>query len=73
MLTLVLESSPVMDKRQLIEAIQETNPHAETRFLSQFNEQDLAEYLARLQQASTRNISLKSWTRPAKREYRMVS
>ncbi len=66
-----------MDKRQLIETIRTLNEHAEPKFLQQFAETDLAQYLERLQQASTRNIRLKRWVRPAKREsqreYRMVS
>jgi hypothetical protein len=62
-----------MDKRQLIASIQETNHNADTRFLSQFSEQDLAEYLQRLQQASLRNIRLKPHRRPVRREYRAVA
>ncbi len=62
-----------MDKRQLIEAIQTLNENADTKFLQQFVESDLAQYLERLQQASTRNIRLKSWVRPARRDYKMVS
>jgi len=67
------ESSPAMDKRQLIEAIQTLNENAEGRFLEQFDAQDLAEYLKRLHEASTRNLHLKTWAKPSKREYRMVS
>ncbi len=67
------ESSPAMDKRQLIAAIQETNQNADTRFLSQFSVQDLSEYLQRLQQASLRNVRLKPNFRPQRREYRAVA
>lgn len=62
-----------MDKRQLIAAIQESNQNAETRFLSQFSEQDLSEYLQRLQQASIRNVRLKPHQKPLRREYRAVA
>ncbi|MBC7782769.1 MAG: hypothetical protein H7144_02935 [Burkholderiales bacterium] len=62
-----------MEKRQLIEAIQTLNENAESKFLQQFEAPDLAEYLKRLQDASTRRIHLKTWSRPAKRDYRMVS
>ncbi len=62
-----------MQKSQLIQAIQALNENAESQFLEQFNETDLAEYLKRLEEASQRNIHLKTWSRPSKREYRMVS
>lgn len=62
-----------MDKRQLIEAIRRLNEHAEERFLQQFDETDLAQYLNRLEQASVRNVHLKHWSRAPKRGYRMVS
>lgn len=62
-----------MDKRQLIDAIRNLNEHAEAKFLQQFEESDLAQYLHRLEQASVRNVSLKHWSRAPKRGYRMVS
>lgn len=62
-----------MDKRQLIASIQQAHPTADTRFLSQFSQQDLAEYLERLQNASLRNIRLKPHRRPVRREYRAVA
>jgi hypothetical protein len=62
-----------MDKRQLIASIQETNQNADTRFLSQFSEHDLAEYLERLQHASVRNIRLKPHVRPVRREFKAVA
>ncbi|HEX8342140.1 MAG TPA: hypothetical protein VF624_14645 [Tepidisphaeraceae bacterium] len=62
-----------MNKRQLIDAIRELNEHATEIFLQQFAENDLSEYLVRLREASTRNVRLTRWRRPARREYRMVS
>ena len=62
-----------MNKRQLIDAIRELNQHATEQFLQQFAESDLSEYLTRLKEASTRNVHLTRWRRPARREYRMVS
>jgi hypothetical protein len=62
-----------MNKRQLIDAIRGLNQHAETGFLEQFAEVDLAEYLERLQGAANRNVRLTSWVKKPQRDYRMVS
>jgi hypothetical protein len=62
-----------MNKRQLIEAIRAVNENAEERFLEQFAEADLAEYLNRLQHASTRNVRIASWVKKPNRDYRLVS
>ena len=62
-----------MEKRQLITDIQQINVNAETKFLEQFCEADLQEYLARLQSASQRPVRMKAWTRPLRREYSRAS
>ena len=61
-----------MDKRQIIEAIRQINTNAELKFLEQFGEADLHEYLVRLKSISQRP-ALKAWTRPLRREYSQAS
>ena len=61
-----------MDKRQIIEAIRQINTNAEVKFLQQFGEADLNEYLVRLKSLSARPV-LKAWTRPVRREYSQAS
>jgi hypothetical protein len=61
-----------MDKRQIIEAIRQINTNAEVKFLQQFGEADLNEYLVRLKSVTARP-ALKAWTRPVRREYSQAS
>jgi hypothetical protein len=48
------ESTPTMNKRQLIDEIRGRNPTAQEDFLEQFSEQDLREYLASLEAAQAK-------------------
>lgn len=61
-----------MQKRQLIEDIQKINPSAHERFLAQFDEQALAQYLDHLQAAKERRIHISGWVRQ-RRKVRMAS
>jgi Mg/Co/Ni transporter MgtE len=61
-----------MDKRQLIEAIREHNPTAEIRFLNQFNEAQLQQYLDALDAARRKDLLIAGWVRPRPR-LRMAS
>lgn len=66
--TLCPESSPAMNKRQLIEAIQTANPSATERFLQQFDADSLQQYLNRLEDAARRAPKIAAWVRPVRRD-----
>lgn len=66
--TLSRESSPAMNKRQLIEAIRAANPSATEQFLQQFDEQSLQQYLNRLEDAARRAPQIATWVRPVRRD-----
>jgi hypothetical protein len=61
-----------MNKRQLIEAIQQANPSASNSFLEQFEVTDLMQYLARLEDARARAPRITAWVRPAPRQMLMA-
>jgi len=50
------ESSATMEKRQLIEAIRVVNPSATLKFLNEFDEPALRQYLEHLNDARSRNF-----------------
>ncbi len=61
-----------MNKRQLIEEIRQINLTASARFLEQFQEKDLQEYLDHLQSAARHDLRIGGWVRKRPR-YRMAS
>jgi hypothetical protein len=61
-----------MEKRQLIEDIRKINQSAEEKFLAQFDEQALGQYLEHLQAAQQRRIHISGWVRQ-RRKLRMAS
>ena len=61
-----------MDKRQLIEEIRKINLSAAPRFLEQFEEKDLQEYLDHLQAAARHDMRIGGWVRKRPR-FRMAS
>jgi hypothetical protein len=63
-----------MEKRQLIDEIRTFNPTAEAKFLSQFDEAALAQYLEHLADARNKVIRIAGWARPREEQlYRKVS
>ena len=52
-----------MTKRQLIDEIRAFNPTAQPRFLQQFDEKALSQYLDHLHSAQKRAVRLRSWSR----------
>ena len=61
-----------MQKRQLIEAIQQINPSAQEAFLGQFDENALTQYLDHLRAAQEKRIHIAGWVRQ-RRKIRMAS
>ena len=61
-----------MTKRQLIDEIRTLNSTAQTRFLIQFDEAALKQYLDHLQSAQNRQVRINSWHR-RQPKLRMVS
>ena len=68
-----MESSAVMEKRQLIESIRQFNPSATPKFLDQFDAPALTQYLERLQDTQRRAPKITAWVRPTRPDYKMVS
>lgn len=52
-----------MNKRQLIDDIRQFNAAAEPRFLAQFDETALKQYLEHLQSAKEKHLRIAGWTR----------
>lgn len=52
-----------MNKRQLIEQIQQHNETATSQFLAQFDESSLEQYLQHLEDAKNRTRQIASWSR----------
>ncbi len=67
-----MQGSFTMNKRQLIDEIRRYNPTAEPRFLSQFDEASLKQYLLNLECAKLKRTRSPSFTRPDA-NLRMVS
>ena len=61
-----------MSKRQLIEEIRAFNPTAHPRFLAQFDDQALRQYLNHLQFAQSKRIKIAGWVR-REPKFRLVS
>jgi hypothetical protein len=61
-----------MNKRQLIDEIRRFNPTAQPKFLSQFDEEALEQYLNNLQAASRKRVQVANWIRQPS-NLRMVS
>jgi len=61
-----------MNKRQLIDEIRQFNVTASSRFLEQFQEKDLQEYLEHLQSAARNDLRIGGWVRKRPR-MRMAS
>lgn len=61
-----------MEKRQLIEEIRKINVSAEEKFLAQFDEEALRQYLDHLQAAQQNRIHIAGWVRQS-RKVRMAS
>lgn len=66
------ESKFPMTKRQLISEIRELNTHAGQRFLAQFDEQSLKQYLEHLKSAQRKSVRIGGWVR-RESNLRMVS
>lgn len=62
-----------MTKIQLIDQIRQYNRSVRLSFLEQFDEDALAEYLASLQTAYSKNLKLTIWTGQQPMKMRMVS
>jgi len=62
-----------MNKRQLIEAIQQINPTATVRFLEQFDEASLQQYWNRLQDVEKRAPKISACVRPQRPQYLSVA
>ena len=62
-----------MSKRQLIDEIRRHNNTAQPRFLAQFNETALQQYLEHLESAHRKHLRLAGWTRDQQSMLRMVS
>ena len=58
-----------MNKRQLIEAIQQINPTATSRFLEQFDESSLEQYWNRLKDVDQRAPKIHAHVRLARPQY----
>lgn len=58
-----------MNKRQLIQAIQQINPTATTRFLEQFDENSLEQYWKRLRDVEQRAPKIHAHIRSIKPQY----
>lgn len=58
-----------MDKRQLIQAIQQYNPSATEKFLTQFETVDLEQYLSHLKAAAERTVHIAGWVRRQQSRY----
>ena len=61
-----------MNKRQLIDEIRQFNTSVRPQFLSQFDEDALAQYLSSLQSAQRKHVKMPVWIRQQPR-LRMVS
>ena len=62
-----------MNKRQLVQAIQEINPTATSRFLEQFDEQSLQQYYHRLKDVDRRAPKINAHVKWARPQYRSVA
>jgi hypothetical protein len=62
-----------MNKRQLIEAIQDINPTATTRFLEQFDENSLQQYFNRLKDVDQRAPKINARVKVSRPEYLSVA
>ena len=58
-----MESKSLMQKRQLIEDIQQYNTSAGAQFLMQFDEDALRQYLEHLKAARERKVRIAGWVR----------
>jgi len=61
-----LESKHPMDKRQLIEEIRRFNTTAQEKFLSQFDDAALQQYLDHLKAAHEQQLRIDGWVRRPK-------
>jgi hypothetical protein len=52
-----------MSKGQLIDVIRTHNPTADARFLGQFDERDLAQYLEHLRAAQEKRVHIYGWAK----------
>jgi hypothetical protein len=52
-----------MSKRQLIDDIRQYNTSAQPRFLAQFNEDALRQYLEHLEGAARKRVRIAGWVR----------
>ena len=59
----ILESKHPMSKRQLIDDIRRINTTVEPRFLAQFDEEALKQYLQHLQSAQEKRIRIAGWVK----------
>jgi hypothetical protein len=57
------DSKTAMNKRQLIEEIRRFNVSVQPKFLLQFDERSLGQYLAHLRSASQRDVRITHWVR----------
>jgi hypothetical protein len=62
-----------MDKRQLIEDIRKYNFTAREKFLAQFDEAALKQYLEHLEDAHRKRVRFASWVRTPSSKMKMVS
>jgi hypothetical protein len=62
-----IESKLQMNKRQLIEEIQQLNRSAQAAFLEQFCEKDLQEYLTYLRGAYAKRVRVNAFPEPEAR------
>jgi hypothetical protein len=67
-----MKSKHPMTKRQLIDDIRHHNPTATPRFLAQFDESALAQYLDHLKSAQEKRVRIAGWVR-RKTSLRLVS
>ena len=67
-----MESKAAMNKRQLIDEIRQFNTSVRPEFLSQFDEDSLAQYLSNLQSAHRKQVQVAPWLRNQPK-FRMVS
>jgi hypothetical protein len=62
-----------MDKRQLIEDIRKYNFTAREKFLAQFDEAALKQYLEHLEDAHRKRVRFAAWVRTPSSKMKMVS
>lgn len=53
-----------MEKRQIIDAIREHNPSTDERFLEQFDNRQLQQYLDHLDAARRKELLIAGWVKP---------